>query len=83
MQPGKTILGVFCEMSGSILACTGVAEAAKVNDDLSKESFQFLIDERGQEYVPMTQDKATANHPGGIEDTSSVEKEARILLSLL
>lgn len=51
--------------------------------ELSKESFQFLIDESGQEYVLMTLDEATEKHPGGIEDTSSVEKEARVLLSLL
>ena len=36
--------------------------------ELSKESFQFLIDESGEEYVPMTHDEATENHPGGIED---------------
>ena len=32
------------------------------------------MDESGQEYVPMTHDEATEKHPGGIEDTSSVEK---------
>ena len=36
------------------------------------QSFQFLMDESGQEYVSMTCDKATKNLPGGIDDISSV-----------
>ena len=45
---------------------------------LTKRSFQFLMDESGREYVSMTHDEATKNHPGGIDDVSSVEKEARM-----
>ena len=36
------------------------------------------MDESGREYVSMTHDEATKNHPGGIDDISSVEKEARM-----
>ena len=36
------------------------------------------MDESGREYVSMTHDEATKNHPGGIDDVSSVEKEARM-----
>ena len=46
--------------------------------ELTKQSFQYLMDENGREYVSMTHDKATKNHPGGIDDVSSVEKEARM-----
>ena len=46
--------------------------------ELTKQSFQFLMDESGREYVSMTHDEATKNHPGGIDDISSVEKEARM-----
>ena len=46
--------------------------------ELTKQSFQFLMDESGREYVSMTHDEATKNHPGGIDDVSSVEKEARM-----
>lgn len=45
---------------------------------LTKQSFQFLFDDNGREYASMTHDEATKNHPGGIEDISSVEKEARM-----
>lgn len=46
--------------------------------ELSKHSFQFLRDDTGEEYASMTHDEATKNHPGGIQDCSSVEKEARM-----
>lgn len=45
---------------------------------LTKQSFQFCKDDSGQEYASMTHDEATKNHPGGIEDNSSSEKEARM-----
>lgn len=46
--------------------------------ELTKQSFQFLKDDTGREYLSMTHDEATNNHPGGIDDVASVEKEARI-----
>ena len=46
--------------------------------ELTKESFQFLKDDTGREYVSMTHDEATKNHPGGIDDVASVENEARM-----
>ena len=46
--------------------------------ELSKQSFQFMKDDTGREYVSMTHDEATKNHPGGIDDVASVEKEARM-----
>ena len=46
--------------------------------ELTKQSFQFLKDDTGREYVSMTHDEATKNHPGGIDDVASVEKEARM-----
>ena len=36
------------------------------------------MDESGCEYVSVTHDHATKNHPGGIDNVSSVEKEARM-----
>ena len=36
------------------------------------------MDESGREYVSMTHDEATKNHPGGIDDVNSIEKEARM-----
>ena len=36
------------------------------------------MDESGREYVSMTHDEVTKNHPGDIDDVSSVEKEARM-----
>ena len=46
--------------------------------ELTKQSFEFLVDESGREYVLMTHDEATKNHPGGIDDVNSMEKEARM-----
>ena len=46
--------------------------------ELTKQSFEFLVDESGREYVSMTHDEATKNHPGGIDDVNSMEKEARM-----
>ena len=43
---------------------------------LTKQSFQFQKDDNGREFVSMTHvDEATKNHPGGIEDTNSTEKD--------
>ena len=36
------------------------------------------MDESEREYVSVTHDEATKNQPGGIDDVSSVEKEARL-----
>ena len=36
------------------------------------------MDESGREYVSVTHKEATKNHPGGIDNLSSVEKEARM-----
>ena len=46
--------------------------------ELTKQSSQFQKDDNGREFVSMTHDEATKNHPGGIEDTNSTEKEARM-----
>ena len=46
--------------------------------ELTKQSFQFLKGDTGREYVLMTHDEATKNHPGGTDDVASVEKEARM-----
>ncbi|KAL9952834.1 hypothetical protein ACROYT_G040147 [Oculina patagonica] len=55
--------------------CRRVREGQR---QLTKQSFQFCKDDSGQEYASMTHDEATKNHPGGIEDSSSSEKEARM-----
>ena len=47
----------------------------------TKLSFQFQKDDNGREFVSMTHDEATKNHPGGIEDTNSTEKEARMYIT--
>jgi len=46
--------------------------------ELTKQSFQFLKDDTEREYVSMTHDETTKNHPGGIDDIASAEKEARM-----
>ncbi|PFX17534.1 hypothetical protein AWC38_SpisGene18136 [Stylophora pistillata] len=45
---------------------------------LTKQSFQFLLDDNGREYVSMIHDEATKNNPGDIEDIRSVEKRAKM-----
>ena len=41
MQSEETILEVFREMSGSILPCTGVAEAAKVDENCRRKASSY------------------------------------------
>ena len=45
---------------------------------LATTSFKFEVDAHGRSYATMTHDEASKNHPGGLKDVSSVEKEARM-----
>jgi len=45
---------------------------------LTTSSFKFETDAAGRRYVTMAHDEASKNHPGGLNDTSSHEKDARI-----
>lgn len=45
---------------------------------LKPSSFAFEVDEAGKCYATMTHDEATKNHPGGLQDKSSYEKNARM-----
>ena len=45
---------------------------------LMKRSFVFEEDGDGQRYATMTHDEVTKNHPGGISDSESFEKLARM-----
>jgi len=44
----------------------------------STESFKFEVDANGRSYATMAHDEASKNHPGGLKDVSSTEKEARM-----
>ena len=66
-------------MSGFTLNLYWCRRGREDQRELTKQSFQFLKDDTGREYVSMTHDEATKNHPGGIEDLASVEKDARML----
>jgi len=43
---------------------------------LNTNSFKFGIDAAGRKYATMAHDESSKNHPGGINDTPSNEKEA-------
>ena len=45
---------------------------------LTKRSFVFEEDGNGQRFATMTHDEVTKNHPGGISDSESFEKLARM-----
>ncbi|KXJ20120.1 hypothetical protein AC249_AIPGENE10371 [Exaiptasia diaphana] len=45
---------------------------------LKTTSFKFEKDAAGRNYITMTHDEITKNHPGGLKDVSSTEKLARI-----
>lgn len=45
---------------------------------LTVNSFTFEVDSSGRRYVRMTHDESSKNHPGGLTDVSSSEKEARM-----
>ena len=45
---------------------------------LKTTSFKFELDAAGRKYASMTHDEVSKNHPGGLNDTSSSEKEARM-----
>ena len=45
---------------------------------LTSSSFKFLRDENNRPYATMTHDKSTKNHPGGVGDAESFEKEGRL-----
>ena len=38
--------------------------------DLKKDSFEFLVDSAGKEYVQLTFNEASKNHPGGFAETN-------------
>ena len=44
--------------------------------NLKPSSFKFAVDEQGKDYVTMTHDEKSKNHPGGLKDNSSFEKTA-------
>ena len=46
--------------------------------ELTRSSFEFLKDGEGREFVMMTHDEATKNHPGGETDKQSSERETRL-----
>ena len=45
---------------------------------LTTKSFKFAIDAARREFVTMAHDEASKNHPGGVNDKASSEKEARM-----
>ena len=45
---------------------------------LKPTSFKFEVDPTGRNYVTMTHDEATKNHPGGVSDVPSPEKYTRM-----
>ncbi len=45
---------------------------------LTPSSFTFLHDENKRPYATMTHDEASKNHPGGVDDAESFEKEGRM-----
>jgi hypothetical protein len=46
--------------------------------ELQKSSFKLEVDASGRNYVTMAHDEVSKNHPGGLKDTSSTEKYARM-----
>ena len=46
--------------------------------NLKKTSFAFQTDATGCQFVTMTHDKATKNHPGGISEVESFQKNGRM-----
>ena len=64
-------------MSGFILFCTSADEAAKGNESCRNPASKD-VDESGRNYVTMAHDEVSKNHPGGLKDTSSTEKYARM-----
>ena len=46
--------------------------------NLTSSSFKFLKDENNRPYATMTHDESTKNHPGGVGDVESFEKEGRL-----
>ena len=45
---------------------------------LTSESFKFLFDENNRPYATMAHDESSRNHPGGITDPESFEKNRRM-----
>ena len=45
---------------------------------LKRRSFTFDVDAKGDHFVSMTHDESTKNHPGGVSDEESFEKNARM-----
>ena len=45
---------------------------------LKRSSFTFDVDAKGDHFVSMTHDESTKNHPGGVSDVESFEKNARM-----
>ena len=45
---------------------------------LTTDSFKFEINTAGRNYATMSHDELSKNHPGGLKDVESTEKEARM-----
>ena len=45
---------------------------------LTTKSFKFEVDGAGRKYATMSHDEISKNHPGGLNDVESTEKEARM-----
>jgi len=45
---------------------------------LTTNSFKFETDAAGRNYATMSHDELSKNHPGGLKDVESTEKEARM-----
>ena len=45
---------------------------------LTTKSFRFDMDANGRKFATMAHDEASKNHPGGLNDVHSQEKEARM-----
>ncbi|XP_015755936.1 PREDICTED: uncharacterized protein LOC107335428 [Acropora digitifera] len=50
----------------------------EVEQELQKSSFKLDVDASERNYVTMAHDEVSKNHPGGLKDTSSTEKYARM-----
>ena len=45
---------------------------------MTTNSFKFETDAAGRNYATMSHDELSKNHPGGLKDVESTEKEARM-----
>ena len=54
------------------------AEGLEGQRSLTTNSFKFETDAAGRNYATMSHDELSKNHPGGLKDVESTEKEARM-----